>query len=223
MLFCNGQEWGGVPETLCAIRENGQPAGKMVEGFGVRGIEMQRSDGSFTSKDGGVVGVRIDFLIAVDALLQKPKIRPAAGVLAFAEEIAGDLFRLASKLYTATPVVRNIDAQEDLLRQLFAQDEFDSLTGKLRGGSEICIDSLRAERHGKTRNAMYGGFACSADGAGVVDVFAQVRAVIDAGDDQVRRRGKQAVQGDDDAVGRSAVDGPLVFGNLMADDGLTEG
>ena len=47
--------------------------------------------------------------------------------------------------------------------------------------------------------------------------------MIDAGDNQVRGLLEEFVHADDDAIGGSAVDGPLIFGDGVADDGLAEG
>src|SRR6266403_4282654 len=64
------------------------PVRKMIEGFGVRGVEVQRRDGNGAGENRRVIGVRLNVL--VNFLLEQPKITAAPRILAFRKLVARD-------------------------------------------------------------------------------------------------------------------------------------
>lgn len=203
--------------------EFGGPVGEVVEGFGVGGIEVERSDGGIAGKNSGVVGIGVDAHFPIDALFAQPEIRTPVRIFALAQQSASDSFRLARELGAALPFFRDIDIEEDLVGKFFAEDELGGLTRKASGGNEIRIDTLGAKGHSESGDVVNHRFSGRADGTGIVEIFAEVGAVIDTGNDEIRFFREKFVQGDDDAVGGGAVDRPFGFGDFVADDGLAKG
>lgn len=69
---------------------------------------------------------------------------------------------------------------------------------------------------------MQSGLTRGSHGAGVVDIFAEIRAVIDSGDDEVGLVREELVERDDNAIGGRAVHGPVALGYGLTHDGLAE-
>jgi len=65
---------------------------QVIERWSVCGVQVQRSYGCFASEDSGVIGFRVEFHVAVDALFAEPVVGEAARVFAFAQNSAGDFF-----------------------------------------------------------------------------------------------------------------------------------
>ena len=65
--------------------------------------------------------------------------------------------------------------------------------------------------------------AGGADGTGVVDVLAEIRAEIDSGNYQVGRLGQKSMQRDDYGIGGRTFDGPLAFADVVANNRLAQG
>src|SRR5271154_1081502 len=66
------------------------------------------------------------------------------------------------------------------------------------------------------------GFASGANSAGVIDIFSQVRAMIDARDDQIRLLRQEFVKRNNHAVRGRAINGPLALGDVVANNRLTK-
>jgi len=151
-----------------------------MERLPVGGIQVQGRDGSVSGEDRRIVRVAVNLLIAVDALLTQPEIRPTTRILASPEKIAGDFLRLASELNSALPIVRHVDAEKNLLGQFLAQNQLRRLARKLGARSKIRVNALGAQGHCQAGRVMNGRFSGCADGAGIIDVFPEICAVIDA-------------------------------------------
>ncbi len=69
---------------------------------------------------------------------------------------------------------------------------------------------------------MQRAFPRGAHGSGVIDVFSEIRAMVDSGNHHVRLFRQKFVQRHDYAIRRRPIDGPFVLRNLVADDGLPQ-
>src|SRR5260370_22144852 len=90
-----------------------RPVGKMVERFGVRGIEVQRRDGNSAGKNRGVVRVWLD--VSVDSLFEEPEITAPARIFSFGQLVARDFLRLAREFYFAVPRLRHVHVEQHLI------------------------------------------------------------------------------------------------------------
>ena len=73
-----------------------------------------------------------------------------------------------------------------------------------------------------SRPAVQDGFAHGGDGAGIINVRAEVRAVVDAAQDPFRV-GHEMEQAEADAIGRRAVDGETIFAARLDPDAIVPG
>src|SRR6266403_512298 len=73
--------------TKCR-RDRRGPMRKMIEGFGVRGVEVQRRDGNGAGENRRVIGIRLNVLI--NFLLEQPKITASARIFSFRQLVARD-------------------------------------------------------------------------------------------------------------------------------------
>src|SRR5437016_715217 len=196
------------------------PVGKMVQGFGVRGIEVQRRDRNGAREDRGVVRVWLD--VPLDALFEQPEIAATARIFAFAQLVARDFLGLPRELYTTVPRFRHVHVEQHLVRQALLENHFRGGPRYTRGIFKFRIFSFRAQRDRHRWNVVQRAFPRRPHGPRVVHVFTEVRAVVDSGNQQVRLFRQKLVQRHDHAIRGGAVNGPLALRNAVAHDGLPE-
>lgn len=194
--------------------------GEMIEGGSVGVVELEGSDGDGAIADGGLVGAGLDVFDYF--LLGEPVVAAPARVFAGAEDVARDFGGLAGKLNPAGPVVRDVDVEQDARRKAFLDDERGETAGELRGGAKIEFAAAMRNGNGDGRNVVDRGFHGGADRAGVIDIFAEIAAAIDAGDNEVGLVFEKSVESENHGVGGGAFDGIFAGGDLVAIDGLAE-
>jgi len=103
--------------------------------------------------------------------------------------------------------VRHVDVQDHRVRGRSLDQPRDEIGGDARGAREIARRSgLHAQRHGDGGQAEKAPLDRRGDRPGIQHVIAEVRTVVDAGDDQIMVMVEEAGDGHMDAVRRGTVD-----------------
>ena len=184
------------------------PSRQYFEGFIVRQIEMQRGDGDVPAVEGMKIGTRL--VVEFRFLAADPVVLATTGVGLvddLADKRTGPLAGDQGRLHLFRRAIGAIDIEKGIRRQTVGE-HLSGDTDRHPGSSvEMSVALMGRQRYGDGGYAHQVGLHGGRDRTGVGHVIAQVGAVVDTRDHQIRPGRQQAVDTHVDAVGGRAVHG----------------